>query len=120
MWTSALPPSPRTLPSRRQMLHRAAGGFGALALAGIWGDVARGGSAVKDPLAPRAGHFPAAAKSVIFIFSMGGVSHVDTFDYKPKLYESHGKTFGATGQFLKKPHWNFKQHGRSGTHVADI
>jgi hypothetical protein len=102
------------------MLHRAAGGFGALALAGIWGDLAKAASTAGDPLAPRAGHFPGKAKSVIFIFSMGGVSHVDTFDYKPKLYESHGKTFGATGQFLKKPHGGFKQHGRSGLHVADI
>ena len=45
-----------------------------------------------DPLAPRPPHFPAKAKRVIFLFMTGGVSHVDTFDPKPKLYADHGKT----------------------------
>src|SRR5436190_1111968 len=104
--------------SRRSLLHRAAGGFGALALAGICADAARADAGAADPLAPRAGHFPGRAKSVIFIFATGGASHVDTFDYKPKLFSDHGQTFN--GQFLKRPNWGFKQYGRCGMHVADI
>src|SRR6266849_2890281 len=42
-------------------------------------------------LAPKPGHFPAKAKHLIVVFLSGGVSHVDTFDYKPKLQKDHGK-----------------------------
>src|SRR5258708_2005300 len=42
-------------------------------------------------LAPKAGHFPAKAKHLIAVFLSGGVSHLDTFDYKPKLKADHGK-----------------------------
>ncbi len=44
-----------------------------------------------DSLAPKKPHFPAKAKSVIFLFMSGGVSHVDSFDPKPKLTADHGK-----------------------------
>src|ERR1043166_95918 len=50
-----------------------------------------------DPLAPKAPHFAAKAKRVIFLFSTGGVSHMDTFDYKPKLFQADGKMLGAGG-----------------------
>ena len=116
--------------SRREMLHRAAGGFGAIALAGIWSELARANPvAAPDPLAPRMGHFPPRAKSVIFIFATGGVAHTDTFDYKPKLYADHGKTMAVTDfagmgsrdlLYLKRPHWGFKQYGKSGAWVGDI
>jgi hypothetical protein len=110
------------------MLQTAAGGFGALAFASIFADLARAGAPATDPLAPRAPHFPAKAKNVIFLYATGGVSHVDTFDYKPALYASAGKTFGVGAQssqngktlYLKRPHWGFKQYGRSGIHIADI
>jgi len=39
-----------------------------------------------DPLAPRAGHFPGKAKRVIFLYMSGGVSHIESFDPKPKLF----------------------------------
>ena len=116
--STPFPPAPCF--SRRQMLHRAAGGFGALALAGLWADLAGADSRKADPLIPRATHFPARAKSVIFVFANGGAAHTDTFDYKPQLYAGHGKTYGATGQYLKRPHWGFKQHGKSGLHIADV
>ena len=45
-----------------------------------------------DPLAPKAPHFPAKAKNVIFLFMSGGVSHVDSFDPKPNLFADHGKS----------------------------
>src|SRR5688572_22706660 len=119
--------------SRRELLHRAAGGFGAIALAGIWSDLARAGNtpaALVDPLAPRPTHFPARAKTVIFIFSTGGTSHVDTFDHKPRLYEFDGKTVaaavpdaarrGAANQFIKRPNWDFTARGKCGTKVSAL
>src|SRR5436190_13353201 len=46
----------------------------------------------EDPLLPRKPHRPAKAKRVIFLYMSGGVSHVDSWDYKPKLFSDHGKT----------------------------
>jgi len=114
------------LTTRREFLRTASGGFGALALAGLWQE-AQGAAA--DPLAPRPGHFPATADRVIFLYSTGGVSQVDTFDYKPQLIADHGKSINATrwlgkpGQFqryLIRPRWEFKQYGQSGTWVSDL
>src|SRR5206468_1306932 len=84
--------------TRRQMLRRAAGGFGALALAGIWAEAE---AAATGPLDAKPGHFPAKADRVIFLFSTGGTSHVDTFDYKPKLFADHGKSV-TVGRWLAK------------------
>src|SRR4051812_26782513 len=82
--------------SRRELLQRAAGGFGALALSGVLAEVAAAeanpSSAASDPLAPRPPHFAARAKRVIFLYMTGGVSHVETFDHKPKLFTDAGKT----------------------------
>ena len=44
-----------------------------------------------NPLAPRPGHFPARAKSVIYLFMAGGPSQLELFDYKPKLQQYHGQ-----------------------------
>src|SRR5947209_5622873 len=82
--------------TRREFLFRAAGGFGAIALGAMLAEQAAGEVRAADPLAPQPGHFPAKADRVIFIFSTGGVSHVDTFDYKPKLVADHGKTITAS------------------------
>lgn len=112
--------------TRREFLQAASGGFGALALAGI---VNEAQAASADPLAAHPGHFPAKADRVIFLYSTGGVSQVDTFDHKPKLTADHGKSITASrwlnkpGQFqrfLIKPRWAFKQYGKSGTWVSDI
>ena len=50
-----------------------------------------------DPLAPKKPHFAPKAKRVIFLFSTGGVSQMDTFDPKPKLFAADGKTLGVGG-----------------------
>src|SRR5690348_12473375 len=71
--------------TRRQALKSAACGFGFLALA----DLASATPA--NPLAPRPGHHPARARRAIFIFMQGGPSHVDTFDYKPRLGRDDGR-----------------------------
>jgi hypothetical protein len=112
--------------TRRQMLRRAAGGFGALALAGLWAEAE---AAAAGPLDARPGHFPAKADRVIFLFSTGGTSHVDTFDYKPKLFADHGKKVtvgrwlaqnGSFPRFLVKPRFGFKRYGKAGTWVSDL
>ena len=79
-----------------------------------------------DPLAPKQPHFPAKAKRVIFIFSNGGVSHMDTFDPKPKLFAADGKKTGIGGgisnqqRVLLKPGWQFRPGGKCGTMVSDL
>ncbi len=76
-------------------------------------------SAEADPLAPKPPHFPPRAKRVIFLHMSGGVSHVDTFDPKPKLFADHGKTV-AGGKYLEQPKWQFKRYGRSGIEVSEL
>ena len=112
--------------SRREMLGRCATGFGAVALSGLLADPAYGKA--KSPFAPRKPHHDAKAKSVIFLYMDGGVSQVDSFDYKPRLEKDNGKPFSAKinptqfdniGKTLKSP-WNFKQYGQSGLNVSDL
>jgi hypothetical protein len=85
--------------SRRSCLRSLAGA--SLILPGMLSqllaeDAARSGApAASDPLAPKEPHFPAKAKRLIFVFSSGGVSHLDTFDHKPELFKADGKITGA-------------------------
>ncbi len=123
--------------TRREFLWQAGGGFTGLALSGLldgdgfFGRLARAAeaSAYANPLAPKEPHFAPKAKSVIFLFMYGGPSHVDTFDYKPKLYELDGqtvpvKTKGRGGSKnegrVVGPKWTFKQYGQSGQWVSQL
>lgn len=81
-----------------------------------------------DPLAPRETHFPAKARSVIFLYMDGGVSQVDSFDPKPRLDRDNGKPFATKieptqfnniGNTLASP-WKFQQYGESGIPVSDL
>ncbi|MSR58809.1 MAG: DUF1501 domain-containing protein [Planctomycetaceae bacterium] len=116
--------------TRRELFQHAAGGFASIALAGILSqlDAAETGPD-GDPLLPKHPHFVPRAKRVIFLYMTGGVSHVDTFDPKPKLIADHGKTItvdnwqgklGEFKRFLKRPQWEFRPGGRSGTEVSDL
>src|SRR5688500_1197806 len=118
--------------SRRELLARAANGFGAAALAGLLADPAFGAGPppprLRGPLAPKPPHFKAKAKSVIFLFMDGGPSQVDTFDPKPRLDKDHGQPIkmkveptqvNDVGKVLKSP-WKFKKHGKSGLPVSDL
>ncbi len=120
------------LHSRRSALSTLACGFGSLALAGLaTRDQARA-AIPANPLAPRAPHFKPRAKRIIFLFMSGGVSQVDSFDYKPSLLEQDGKmldfadmrSLAKTGkspqQRVMKPLWNFAQHGQSGQWASDL
>ncbi len=84
-----------------------------------------------DPLAAKPPHFAARAKNVIFLFMSGGVSHVDSFDPKPRLFADHGKQVtldhpetrnrpGYEKLFLKRPQWDFAKHGKCGTEVSTL
>lgn len=108
------------------MLGRCAGGFGAVALNSLLADPAFGKT--KSPFAPRSTHHHPKAKSVIFLYMDGGVSQVDSFDYKPRLEKDHGKPFSAKinptqfdniGKTLKSP-WSFKEYGQCGLNVSDL
>src|SRR6266480_888020 len=123
--------------TRREFLWEAGAGFTGLALTGLLsldGFFNRAAAAEAEhkfanPLAPKPPPLPAKAKSVIFLFMYGGPSHVDTFDYKPKLYELDGKTipvktFGRGGKKSEGrvvgPKWKFKQYGQCGKWVSDL
>ncbi len=105
--------------SRREMLRRMGGGFGALGLASVLA-----GESTAGPLTPKAGHFPARAKRVIFLFMNGGPSHVDTFDPKPELDKQHGKepprNVGRRNTKLMKSPFAFRKCGQSGTEVSEL
>ena len=114
--------------NRRQLLTRTANGFGLAALAGILE------GAEANPLAPKAPPLPATAKSVIYLFMHGGVSHVDTFDPKPELTRNTGKPLSLelaksiktsfihdpTKAILRGSPWAFQPGGTCGTPVSDL
>src|SRR5712675_3038204 len=78
-------------------------------------------AAESSPLTPKAPHFPGTAKRVIFIYLSGGLSHVDSFDPKPKLaeYQRDGKTADNNRKLLGSP-WAAKPRGQSGIEVTDL
>ena len=112
---------------RRRFLQRAGGGLGILALADLLGrqslladdKPASGAAALPPP------HFPAKAKSVIWLFMEGAPSAVDMFDPKPELDKNHGKKIaidvfnGNPGPLMRSP-FKFQQYGESGIPVSEI
>jgi len=114
--------------NRRQTLNSLACGFGGLAF---------GALAHKDAIASSDSpkeifHHRPKAKRVIFIFMAGGVSHLDSFDYKENLVKHDGKmmrfddarTLAKTRKIIDhrvmKPLWKFKKHGQSGRDVSEL
>src|SRR4051812_24549468 len=69
-------------------------------LPGMLSELLAGPSAPEDPLAPRPPHFAPKAKRVIFLHSSGGVSHVDSFDYKPRLFTDHNEPYTVPKKML--------------------
>src|SRR6202008_4072341 len=98
--------------ARRAFLQQSSLGFGWLAFTSLLAERAQALSAPR--FAPR-------AKSVIFLFMDGGVSHVDTFDPKPALEKHAGEPFiGDTKRKWVPSPWKFAQHGRSGMWVSEL
>ena len=110
--------------SRRRWLQNSASGFGYLALAGLLGDQARAEVAAggrSSPFAPKRPHFPARTKRVIFLCMKGGPSHMDLFDYKPRLQKDDGKQVGDNEKIkLLGSLWDFKQHGQDGMWFSEL
>jgi hypothetical protein len=123
--------------TRREFLWEVGAGFTGVALAGLLDDAFFASQAVAadgvtkfvNPLAPKKPHFPPKARSVIFIFCYGGPSHIDTFDYKPKMKGLDNqtvqvKTSGRGGiknqGRIVEPRWDFKPYGRCGKWVSDL
>ncbi|MEQ8636117.1 DUF1501 domain-containing protein [Gimesia maris] len=114
--------------SRRQMLKSSACGFGYMALAGLSAEAALKS---QSPLMSKTPHFEPRAKRVIFLFMHGGPSHVDTFDYKPRLNKEDGqrlpfkaaknieKSSQENLRLMKSP-WKFKQRGESGLWISEL
>ncbi len=106
---------------RREMLKTLSSGFGYLAFAGLSTQAAQAAKLPSEsPLAPKGSHFPARAKRVIFLCMRGGPSHVDTFDYKPKLTADSGAAGTRPGTKLLGSKWNFAQHGQSGLWISEL
>jgi len=117
-------------PHRRGFLRSLVGGsllFPGLVSQLLAEEASRGSSA--DPLRPHAPHFEPKAKRVIFLYMSGGVSHVDSWDPKPRLFADAGKTIsvdefqgrkGDFRMFAKRPQWEFSRHGRCGTEVSSL
>ena len=110
--------------SRRHFLSNTAGGLGGVALAWLLDrEQSRAAGSAREP------HFTPKAKRVVQIFCCGGVSHLDTFDYKPELERMHGKAlegkgenigfFGQPGKLMKSA-YEFRQHGQSGAWVSSL
>ena len=101
--------------SRRQVLRSLVGG--SILLPGLLSKLLADENR-NNPLSPKASHFPAKAKQVIFLFTTGGVSHLDTFDFKPKLLEMDSKSLVVGGGLsrdkkkLLRPVWPFKPAGK--------
>ena len=116
-------------PPRREFLRSAVAG--SLLMPGILQQLLAEENAAADPLAPQLSHALPRAKQVIFLFMTGGVSHVDTFDNKPRLSQDVGKEVkldhpeikdrpGYERIFLKRPQWEFRKYGESGMEVSDL
>ena len=81
-----------------------------------------------NPYLPRKAQFDMPAKQVLVIYCPGAVSHVDTFDYKPALFKSHGKkppgipavTFEGPSGNIARPFWKFRPRGETGKMVSDL
>jgi hypothetical protein len=119
--------------SRRHFLLESGLGLGGIALSWLLKHESAAaplsGDSRLSPFATKPTHIPAKAKRIIQIFCAGGVSHVDTFDYKPELDRNDGKEmigkgkvdtfFGQPGN-LMKTRFPFRQHGQCGHWVSDL
>jgi hypothetical protein len=124
--------------TRREFFGRSAYGVGTAALATLLG---RDGFAAAPsrgrafPGLPGLPHFAPKAKRVIYLFQNGAPTHVELFDYKPKLRELHGKpvpersvagkrfstmTGSPQGKLLLAPVEPFRRRGKCGAWVSDF
>ena len=127
MNTSSTRLRPHGVLPRRDFLQQCGGGLGGVALGALLAGESR--AATGNALAPKLPHQAPKARAVIQIFCPGGLSHVDTWDYKPELQKRQGKPFDPDGKlqfFASKPgncqgsFWPFRQHGQCGRWMSDL
>ncbi len=130
--SNVTPPHGIKIPGRRDFLRQAGGGCGALALSWLLDRDSFGAEKLPaNPLVAKKPHFLARAKSVIFLFMVGGPSPIDLFDPKPALVKWQGKplppSFGMpVSQFTKgdtpllASTRKFRKHGKSGLDMSDL
>ncbi|MEZ6136500.1 MAG: DUF1501 domain-containing protein [Pirellulaceae bacterium] len=118
--------------NRRHLLQTTSCGFGALATAALFNPLLQKTASASDMGSSNLPHHSPAAKRIIFLFMQGGVSQVDSFDYKPDLAKRNGEqlTFDDARQLAKigKPTnhrlmqspWRFRQYGQTGQYVSDL
>ncbi len=116
--------------NRRWFLQECGLGLGGMALHLLSNPPQAHGAA--DPLAIKAPHFAAKAKNVIFLFMAGAPSHLELFDYKPKLAEFDGKlpppellkgyraAFINPKSALLGPKFKFARQGESGAEISEL
>ena len=112
--------------SRRDLLSRAATGFGTIGLCGALQSASGSNTQSDNKSVPRVVHHPARAKRVIFLFMNGGASHVDTFDPKPMLAKHEGESpsediagKNRAAGYMPSP-FKFTAHGDSGVVMSDL
>src|SRR5437764_858981 len=123
----------RKLITRRWFFEQCGVGLGAIALGQLFGQNGWAAQAAgTNPLAPKAPHFPAKAKRVIFLFMAGAPSHLELFDYKPELAKWNGKVppaelvkgyraaFINPSSTLLGPKFKFAKHGQSGAELSEL
>jgi len=108
--------------SRREFLNLTSKGVAAFTLSNLINSASG-----KSPYTPKLHHAP-KAKSVIFLYMSGGVSHVDSFDPKPLLREMHGQPmpfevertqFDQVGNIMGS-FWDHKRYGQSGIEMTNL
>jgi len=126
-------PNTLRLLTRRHFFADAGVGIGSVALASL---IARESDAAEQltakPQAAKPTHFPGKAKHVIFLFQAGGPSHLELFDYKPKLQELDGQVIpesyvkGKRFAFIKKgakllgTRRKFRRYGKCGAELSEV
>ena len=119
--------------TRQHFLNSTFNGIGALALTDLLSDSAKAVRSSVDPLTVQKPHLPRKAKHCIFLFMQGGVSQVDSFEYKPALNDHHGQLLpripSISGELqgrLSFPHvtigspFKFQQHGECGHWFSEL
>ncbi len=113
----------QTLCSRRDLLKFTSCGLGAVALSALasaTGAAPACAAPTDGPLAPKQPPLPVRAKRVLFLCMRGGPSHLDTFDYKPKLVADTGLPGPRPGSKLLGSKWKFRQQGQSGLWISEL
>ncbi len=124
--------------TRRHFFSRCTMGVGSMALASLMADrglaAPTAATATSNPMQPKAAHFPAKAKNVIFLFMAGGPTQFETFEYKPKLTQWNGQPIppsfveGKRFAFMDSSHRSnllgatrtFKRYGENDAWVSDL